>query len=105
MTTTSTILRFLAESSADSPGGRVLADIAAAHEASPRQVALAFLTRAPSVLAIPKAARAAHALDNAGALALELGTNEIERIDAAFPRGPKPRWRLSAWACSVVDPP
>ena len=76
----------------DSPGGRVLADIAAAHEASPRQVALAFLTRAPSVLAIPKAARAAHALDNAGALALELGTNEIERIDAAFPRGPKPRW-------------
>ena len=70
----------------------MLADIAAARGASPRQVALAFLTRRPSVLAIPKAARAAHALDNAGAPALELSAAEIERIDAAFPRGAKPRW-------------
>ena len=76
----------------DSPGGCVLADIAAAHDASPRQVALAFLTREPAVLAIPKAARTAHALDNAGALALALSADEIERIDAAFPRGPQPRW-------------
>ena len=76
----------------DSPGGRVLADIAAAHGANSRQVALTFLTREPSVLAIPNAARAAHALDNAGALALALSADEIERIDAAFPRGPKPRW-------------
>lgn len=75
-----------------SPGGRVLADIAAARGASARQVALAFLTRAPAVLAIPKASHPAHALDNAAALGLELSADEIERIDAAFPRGPKPRW-------------
>jgi diketogulonate reductase-like aldo/keto reductase len=36
-------------------GGRVLAKIAAAYEATPRQVALAFLTRRPSLFAIPKA--------------------------------------------------
>ena len=76
----------------DTTGGRALADIATARGASPRQVALAFLTRRPPVLAIPKAARAAHALDNAGAPALELSAAEIERIDAAFPRGAKPRW-------------
>jgi diketogulonate reductase-like aldo/keto reductase len=36
-------------------GGRVLAKIAAAYEATPRQVAPAFLTRRPSLFAIPKA--------------------------------------------------
>ena len=38
-----------------SKAGEVLQAIADAHGASPRQVALAFLTRRPSVLAIPKA--------------------------------------------------
>lgn len=71
--------------------GKVLAEIAAAHGASPRQVALAFLTRNPSVFAIPKAAKAGHAQDNAGALKLELGNADIAKLDAAFPRGPKPR--------------
>src|SRR4051812_38420037 len=37
------------------PGGWVLAEIAAAHDATPRQVALAALTREPGVFAIPKA--------------------------------------------------
>ena len=67
--------------------GRVLAQIAAKHGASPRQVALAFLTRRPQVFAIPKAARAAHAEDNAGALSLRLDEADIAGIDAAFPRG------------------
>lgn len=74
-----------------SAGGRVLAEIAAARSATPRQVALAFLTRRASVFAIPKAARIAHVEDNAGALSLNLSEAEIARIDAAFPRGPKPR--------------
>jgi diketogulonate reductase-like aldo/keto reductase len=74
-----------------SAGGRVLGEIAAARNATPRQVALAFLTRRPSVFAIPKAARVAHVEDNAGALSLSLSEAEIARIDAAFPRGPKPR--------------
>ncbi|MEJ1159348.1 aldo/keto reductase [Prosthecomicrobium sp. N25] len=74
-----------------SPGGRVLAEIAAARGATARQVALAFLTRRASVFAIPKAARLAHAEDNAAAGDLVLGADEIARIDAAFPRGRKPR--------------
>ena len=72
-------------------GGRVLADIAARHGASPRQVALAFLTRQEFVFAIPKAASAAHVADNAAAARLALTDAEIAAIDAAFPRGRKPR--------------
>ena len=72
-------------------GGRVLAEIAAQHGATPRQVALAFLTRRPAVFAIPKASTAAHAQDNAGAGDLRLNEAEVARLDAAFPRGPKPR--------------
>ena len=77
--------------SARSKGGEVLQAIAEAHEATPRQVALAFLTRAPSVLAIPKASSAEHAADNAAAGDLTLSTAEIAALDKAFPRGPKPR--------------
>src|SRR5882724_9989956 len=74
-----------------SKAGEVLQAIADAHKASARQVALAFLTRAPSVFAIPKAASADHAADNAAAGALKLGDSEIAALDKAFPRGPKPR--------------
>ena len=56
-----------------------------------RQVALAFLTRIPAVFAIPKAASAEHAADNAAAGDLELSDSEIAALDKAFPRGPKPR--------------
>lgn len=74
-----------------SPGGRVLAEIAAHHHATARQVALRFLVRRTGVLAIPKASSAAHADDNAGAGTLRLSDAELARIDAAFPRGPRPR--------------
>ena len=77
--------------SARSKGGEVLQGIAQAHKATPRQVALAFLTRAPSVLAIPKASSAEHAADNAAAGNLTLDATEIAALDRAFPRGPKPR--------------
>lgn len=70
--------------------GRLLAEIAAAHGATPRQVALAFLTRRPAVFAIPKAGSVAHVEENAGALDLALSEDDIARIDAAFPRGRKP---------------
>lgn len=75
---------------AGSAQGKVLAEIAANHGATARQVALAFLTRRDSVFAIPKAGRVAHVEDNAGALSLALSEAEIARIDAAFPRGRKP---------------
>jgi diketogulonate reductase-like aldo/keto reductase len=77
--------------SARSKAGEVLQTIAEAHGASPRQVALAFLTRAPSVFAIPKASTAEHAADNAAAGDLDLTRDEVAAIDKAFPRGPKPR--------------
>ena len=74
-----------------SKAGKVLQQIATAHDATPRQVALSFLTRHPSVFAIPKASRAAHAADNAGAGDLSLSENEIALLEQAFPRGPEPR--------------
>lgn len=73
------------------PGYRVLAEIAEAHEATPRQVALQFLVRRKSVFAIPKAASPEHAAENAGAGVLTLSAAELGRIDAAFPRGRPPR--------------
>lgn len=74
----------------DQPGGRVLHEIAAAHGATARQVALAFLLRYPHTFTIPKAANLAHISENAGALTLRLTDHDVARIDAAFPRG-KPR--------------
>lgn len=71
--------------------GQVLQAVAEGHGVSPRQVALGFLTREPSVFAIPKASTAEHAADNAAAGKLTLGESEIALLDAAFPRGPKPR--------------
>lgn len=71
--------------------GELLQSIADARGATPRQIALAFLTRRPSVLAIPKAGTPEHAADNAAAGKLVLGDGEIAALDAAFPRGPKPR--------------
>ena len=71
--------------------GQLLQKMAEAHGASPRQVALAFLTRDVSVFAIPKASSAEHAADNAAAGKLTLGKEEIAALDKAFPRGPKPR--------------
>jgi diketogulonate reductase-like aldo/keto reductase len=67
--------------------GRVLAEIARAHGATPRQVALAFVTRDRHVLTIPKASRVAHVEENAGGGDLTLRGDEIARIEAAFPLG------------------
>jgi diketogulonate reductase-like aldo/keto reductase len=71
----------------DSPGGRVLQRIAKAHGATPRQVALRFLVRRPSLFTIPKASRAEHASENAGAGDLPLTPAELALIDEAFPVG------------------
>jgi diketogulonate reductase-like aldo/keto reductase len=72
-------------------GGHVLEEIAAAHDATPRQVALRFLVRLPSLFAIPKGSSPEHAAENAGAGELRLTDTELARIDEAFPRGPHPR--------------
>jgi diketogulonate reductase-like aldo/keto reductase len=76
--------RFVSERSA---GFRLLATIAKAHGATPRQVALRYLVRRESLFAIPKAASPAHVPDNAKAGDLELGDDELRQIDQAFPIG------------------
>jgi len=70
--------------------GRVLEEIAKAHNATPRQVALSFLARRQSVFAIPKASSPEHVVENAGAAYIRLTKDEIDRIDEAFPIGPSP---------------
>jgi diketogulonate reductase-like aldo/keto reductase len=74
-----------------SKAGEELQAIAETHGASPRQVALSFLTRHSSVFAIPKASTPEHAADNAAAAELKLDRDEIAALDKAFPRGPRPR--------------
>jgi diketogulonate reductase-like aldo/keto reductase len=67
--------------------GRMLAEIAAAHSATPRQVALAFLAHQRSVVTIPKSASPDHTEENAAAGDLHLSSEELVRIDTAFPLG------------------
>lgn len=74
-----------------SQGGKALQDMAAARGATPRQVALAFLTRRSSVFAIPKASDIAHVTENAGADKAALLPEDLRRLDAAFPLGSRPR--------------
>ncbi|WP_424627141.1 aldo/keto reductase [Bradyrhizobium sp. SYSU BS000235] len=76
--------------SPQSSNGKVLQQIADTYGATPRQVALSFLTRQPSVLAIPKASSAVHAAENAGAGKIDLKKEDIAAIDKAFPRGREP---------------
>ena len=75
--------------SASTKGGRVLHEIAAARRATARQVALRFLTRDEDVFAIPMTSRPVHAAENAAAAELRLTPQEVERIDGAFPLGPR----------------
>lgn len=70
-----------------SEGGKVLAAVAERLGKTPRQVALAFLTRDPSVFAIPKAEDPQHVRDNAGG-AFELPRDAVEELDRAFPMRP-----------------
>lgn len=72
-------------------GGRLLQEIASAHDATPRQVTLRFLLRSPELFVIPKASIPEHARENAGAGSLELSEAELSLIDEAFPRGKRPR--------------
>ena len=59
--------------------------VAARHDASPAQVALAWTLRHDNVVAIPKAARPAHVRDNAKAADIVLTEEDLADIDRAFP--------------------
>jgi diketogulonate reductase-like aldo/keto reductase len=70
---------------ADSPGGRVLAEIAARHQRTVRQVILNFLTRFANVFTIPKSGDPSHTRENAGGMDWLLADEDIAAIDRAFP--------------------
>jgi len=67
------------------PEGGEIAAVARELSATPRQVALAFLTRLPDTFAIPKASRAAHVRENAGAASVELHARHVARLERAYP--------------------
>jgi diketogulonate reductase-like aldo/keto reductase len=74
----------------DTGAGRVLGQIAHAHHATPRQVALRFLVRRPELFTIPKASSPEHVAENARAGDIRLTEAELEEIDRAFPLGRRP---------------
>jgi diketogulonate reductase-like aldo/keto reductase len=73
-------------------GSPALAAVASRHDATPAQIALAWVLRLPHVNAIPKAGTAEHVRENARALELRLTAEDLAELDAAFPppAGPEP---------------
>ena len=70
--------------------GRILRDktiahVAKRHDATPAQVALAWVLRIPGILAIPKAGTVAHVEENAACMNLKLTAEDYAELDAAFP--------------------
>ncbi|MDS7597480.1 aldo/keto reductase [Agrobacterium tumefaciens] len=62
-----------------------LIHIAKAYQATPAQLALAFLLERDGVIAIPKSARAERVEENRGATDLEISDEDWDALDAAFP--------------------
>ena len=76
--------------------GRMLAHpalraIAERRDATPAQVALAWLLRQEGVIAIPKASDAEHVRENHAALTLHLTAEDITDLDRAFPPPTRPQ--------------
>ncbi len=70
-----------------------LFDVAERHAATPYQVALAWVLRRPSMIAVPKAATVEHVQENSRAADLQLTPEDLARIDIEF-RPPTRRTRL-----------
>ncbi|MDP6959747.1 MAG: aldo/keto reductase [Planctomycetota bacterium] len=73
--------------SPESPGGKVLAAIGKCHNATPEQVAIAFLIHGENIFVIPKSSREKHLRENIASASLELTPKEITELDQAFPKG------------------
>jgi diketogulonate reductase-like aldo/keto reductase len=71
--------------SPQSPSGRVLAEIAERYGRTPRQVAVNFLTRHPSIFTIPKAGRPDHVKENSVGVGWDMSADDLIAIDRAFP--------------------
>ncbi|MEU5250108.1 aldo/keto reductase [Streptomyces longwoodensis] len=66
-------------------GHPALRDVAAAHGATPAQIARAWVLRHDDVIAIPKASSRAHVQENAAALEVDLTAEDLATLDRAFP--------------------
>ena len=64
---------------------RTLTEIARRRNATPAQIALAWLLRQENIIVIPKAARLEHVRDNRGALDVALTEEDLAALDRAFP--------------------
>jgi diketogulonate reductase-like aldo/keto reductase len=66
--------------------------LARQHDATPAQIALAWVLRQPGVIAIPKASSIDHVRENRGALEIRLTEADLDELDEAFPppHGPTP---------------
>jgi diketogulonate reductase-like aldo/keto reductase len=63
----------------------VLNKIGTAHDATPAQIALAWVLRQPDVIAIPKASTEAHVRDNAASHKIKLTKEDLTDPDREFP--------------------
>jgi diketogulonate reductase-like aldo/keto reductase len=73
-------------------GNKALKEVARHLNATPAQVALAWVLRQKGVVAIPKTATVSHVRENRAALDLRLGVKELALLDREFPppRGSAP---------------
>jgi len=62
-----------------------LKKIAQSHEATPAQIALAWVLRQPDMIVIPKASTEAHVRDNAASLKIKLTKEDLTELDREFP--------------------
>jgi diketogulonate reductase-like aldo/keto reductase len=66
-------------------GNAEIKAVASRHDATPAQVALAWLLRQPDMVAIPKAVKPEHIRENRAAHDLELTDRDLAELDQAFP--------------------
>jgi len=66
-------------------GHPALKPVAQRHDATPAQVALAWLTRQNGMIVIPKAGSRPHVEEDIGALDLKLESEDLAALDRAFP--------------------
>jgi diketogulonate reductase-like aldo/keto reductase len=63
----------------------VLSAVADRHDATPAQIALAWVLRQPGVIAIPKAARPRHLRENRDAVGIRLSKRDLHDLEESFP--------------------
>ena len=61
-----------------------LSAVAKRHDATPAQIALAWVIREDGIIAIPKASRVAHVRENRGAADIRLTERDLEELDQSF---------------------